>query len=127
MTALSIRQPWAWLIVNGYKDVENRDWPTSFRGTVLIHAGKGMTRAEYADCRDFALDINPVIPFPDFDALQRGGIVGEATITECSAALESPWFVGVFGFVLSNAKPLRFAPVRGQLGFFNVKKEELNG
>lgn len=29
---LSIRQPWAWLIVNGYKDIENRTWPTHFRG-----------------------------------------------------------------------------------------------
>ncbi|MEI3544750.1 MAG: ASCH domain-containing protein [Alphaproteobacteria bacterium] len=37
---LSIRQPWAWLIVNGYKDIENRTWPTHFRGKVLIHAGK---------------------------------------------------------------------------------------
>ena len=30
--ALSIRQPWAWLIVNGYKDIENRDWKTHYRG-----------------------------------------------------------------------------------------------
>ena len=43
MKALSIRQPWAWLIVNGHKDIENRSWPTRFRGPVLIHAAKGMT------------------------------------------------------------------------------------
>lgn len=30
MAALSIRQPWAWLVVQGYKDIENRDWPTNF-------------------------------------------------------------------------------------------------
>jgi hypothetical protein len=30
--ALSVRQPWAWLIVNGYKDVENRSWTTHYRG-----------------------------------------------------------------------------------------------
>ncbi|MCP4687042.1 MAG: ASCH domain-containing protein, partial [Desulfobacterales bacterium] len=40
MKALSIRQPWAWLIANGYKDIENRSWRTSFRGEFLIHAGK---------------------------------------------------------------------------------------
>ena len=39
LKAISIRQPWAWLIVNGYKDVENRIWATSLRGRVLIHAG----------------------------------------------------------------------------------------
>jgi ASCH domain len=39
MKALSVRQPWAWLIVQGFKGIENRTWQTSFRGTVLIHAG----------------------------------------------------------------------------------------
>src|SRR3990167_9411398 len=47
MKALSIRQPWAWLILHAGKDIENRGWPTSFRGRFLIHASKGMTRAEY--------------------------------------------------------------------------------
>jgi hypothetical protein len=46
MKALSIRQPWAWLILNAGKDIENRDWLTRFRGPFLIHASKGMTRAE---------------------------------------------------------------------------------
>jgi hypothetical protein len=45
MRTLSIRQPWAWLIVNGHKPVENRDWATSFRGPVLIHAGLTMARS----------------------------------------------------------------------------------
>src|SRR5690606_36026391 len=44
---LSIRQPWAWLICNGGKDIENRNWRTLYRGHVFIHAGKGMTRDEY--------------------------------------------------------------------------------
>jgi len=32
MKALSILQPWAWLVVNGHKDIENRTWGTGFRG-----------------------------------------------------------------------------------------------
>jgi hypothetical protein len=40
MKVLSIRQPWAFLIVNGHKNIENRDWLTAYRGPVLIHAGK---------------------------------------------------------------------------------------
>jgi hypothetical protein len=39
MKTLTVRQPWASLIVTGAKDVENRSWPTSYRGTLLIHAG----------------------------------------------------------------------------------------
>lgn len=48
MKALSIRQPWAWLIVNGYKSIENRTWNTRIRGTILIHAGKGFDKEGYA-------------------------------------------------------------------------------
>jgi len=59
MKAISIRQPWAWLIVNGYKDIENRSWPTKFRGRVLIHASKGMTRAEYDDVEDYLMFSSP--------------------------------------------------------------------
>ena len=39
MKAITIKQPWASLIVEGIKDIENRTWKTSFRGRVLIHAG----------------------------------------------------------------------------------------
>ena len=38
MKILSIRQPWAALIVHGFKETENRTWSTSYRGPVLIHA-----------------------------------------------------------------------------------------
>jgi len=40
MKILSIRQPWAALIVSGAKDVENRTWPTRYRGPLLVHAAK---------------------------------------------------------------------------------------
>ena len=50
MKALSIRQPWAWLIVNGHKDIENRQWRTHFRGKIYVHAAKGMTRGDYLAC-----------------------------------------------------------------------------
>jgi hypothetical protein len=43
--ALSVRQPWAWAIVSGYKDVENRSWPTNYRGTYLSTAGRRLDRA----------------------------------------------------------------------------------
>lgn len=117
MKTLSIRQPWAWLIVNGHKDIENRSWPTRMRGPVLIHASKGMTRAEYDEARDLAAQLGIEIPEPD--KLERGGIVGKAVITDCVSDSDSTWFFGRHGFVLSNAKPLPFTPLLGKLGFFD--------
>lgn len=120
MKALSIRQPWAWLIIHGGKDIENRDWATNVRGPILVHASKGMTRAEYEDAAEYydPGDIGPDLP--SFEALERGGIVGQVEITGCAKASTSPWFFGKFGFVLANAKPLPFRPYKGQLGFFEV-------
>lgn len=119
MKAISIRQPWAWLIVQGHKPVENRQWPTRFRGPVLIHAAKGMTRDEYEDARSHAAHLG--ITIPAFDELERGGIVGQATITDCIDDSPSPWFFGRYGFLLADPRPLPFRPVRGQLGFFEVE------
>lgn len=120
MRALSIRQPWAWLILHAGKDIENRDWSTSYRGPILIHASKGMTIDEYEDAADFAFFHCGVESMEQREALPRGGIVGIADIVDCVTESESPWFVGRFGFVLRNARPLPFLPFKGQLGFFDA-------
>lgn len=125
MKALSIRQPWAWLILNAGKDIENRDWHTHVRGRVLIHAAKGMTRAEYEDACGAAIYIEPSIVLPELP-LQRGGIVGSVEIVNCIEVSRSPWFFGRFGFVLRDPKPLPFIPWKGQLGFFDVPDSVIN-
>jgi len=43
---ITIRQPWPFAMLTLGKDVENRSWPTSYTGPVLIHAGKALTRPE---------------------------------------------------------------------------------
>lgn len=114
MKALSIRQPWAWLIVHGHKDVENRTWRTDVRGDLLIHAGKAIDTEGY----DWVQRTFPEIRLPrQFDL---GGIVGQAVLTDCVQSLASPWFFGPHGLVLRNAKSLPFMTVRGHLGFFPV-------
>jgi len=120
--ALSIRQPWAWLILNAGKDIENRDWKTNFRGRVLIHASKSCAKSEYENAIDFMVDRGiDRRDIPSIDQFERGGIIGSVEIVDCIDNSESPWFVGDFGFVLRNPKPLPFVPWKGQLGFFNVQ------
>jgi hypothetical protein len=118
--ALSVQQPWAWLIVNGHKDVENRTWTHSRRGPTLIHAGKTMTRDMYLACAEVVDNVAPQITLPAFEALERGGIVGLADITGWVHESSSRWFFGPYAFTLANAKPLPFRPFRGALGFFDV-------
>lgn len=116
-TALSIRQPWAWLIVRGYKDVENRTWPTYRRGRVLIHAPKTFDLEGWEWVRtEF-----PQIPVPGRGSFDLGGVVGEAKIMDCVQEMDSPWFFGPYGFVMLGRSPLPFHPCRGQRGFFRVE------
>lgn len=126
MRAISIKQPWAWLICQGaVKDIENRSWATDVRGRVLVHASKSYTEEEWLGALLFAKRNANV---PDYllercrkeAREQRGGIVGSVEIVDCVDGHRSPWFMGEYGFVLRKPKPLPFTPYRGQLGFFTV-------
>jgi hypothetical protein len=113
MKALSIRQPWAWLIVNGHKPVENRSWPTKYTGKLLIHAGQRFEQKGV----EVAKRLGITLP----EHFDQGGIVGWVDVTGCVTQLDSPWFVGPYGFTLANAEVLPFILCPGKLGFFNVE------
>lgn len=99
MRALTIRQPWAAAIAYADKRVENRVWPTSYRGPVLIHAGKQMDRRHgpmvAAVVRGLQLDL--------------GAVLAVARITDCHAddGECTPWSAsGNFHFVLDEVTTL---------------------
>lgn len=111
---LSIKQPWAWLITHAGKDVENRTWRAAYRGPFLIHAGSRPDADAYAALETLRFGR----PLPGEDG--HGGIVGIAEMVDCVTESDSPWFSGPVGFVLANARPLPFVPMRGRLSFFAV-------
>ena len=130
--ALSIRQPWAWLITRPdltdavarereCKNVENRDWKTEFRGRVLIHASKTFTEKAFDEAMIFAGLRAPGVREPRRDELCFGGIVGSARLVACLSNSNNPWFTGLYGFVLDDIQPLEFIPCRGLQGFFMPK------
>ena len=120
MRALSIRQPYAWLIVSGFKDIENRSWKTHHRGPLLIHAAARYSRSDHAYFsstlrRDFGITL------PDFVELPLGGIVGQVDVVECVSEHTSRWKdADSFGFVLARPLPLPFCRCKGRLGLFDI-------
>jgi hypothetical protein len=121
MRALSIRQPWAWLILHAGKDIENRNWQPRnpalrFRGTCLIHTGIAVQPIS-DELRAWVKQTSGV-NLPRSGELPRGGIVGQVDVIDVVRASPSPWFEGPYGLVFANAQPLRFAACRGRLGFF---------
>jgi ASCH domain len=123
MKALSIRQPWAELIVVGLKDIENRMWRADYRGPILIHAAMKIEPID-ADLREWIKRISG-FDLPHADDLPRGGIVGQAEIVDIVQSSASPWFSGPYGFVLANARRLPFRPMPGQPGIFEVPENRL--
>jgi hypothetical protein len=116
ITALSIRQPWAWLIIHAGKDIENRRWATRFRGPVLIHASKAWGKEEKSDRLGVMQRFGIQIP----ESLELGGIVGQVELVDCVDYSQSRWFCGPYGFQLANPIALPFRPFKGALGFFKV-------
>jgi hypothetical protein len=68
MKCLSLKQPYAELLISGKKIIELRNWNTSFRGKFLVHASKNIDTD-----RSEALGI-------DHNKLTRGAIIGSAVL-----------------------------------------------
>lgn len=121
--AISIRQAWAWLVVNGHKRYENRDWTKGYparnvRGKVLIHASQGMTLAEYKEAERVADGYK--IALPPMHLLQRGGIVGMVEVLRWHDTPPAMPFAFRSGLELTGGTPLPFVPCPGRLGYFSV-------
>lgn len=131
--ALSLKQPYAWLIANGYLLVDDRTWGTPYRGQILIHASKGLYESYY----DY-LQANTTIPIPTKDKLDYGGVVGMANLVLCCQPGNMPkdispenraHFGGVhdayFGFLFEQAAPLPLMACPGKLGIFDIDVDAL--
>lgn len=125
MKTITLHQPWASLVAEGYKDIENRSWRSHFRGPVLIHAGKGVDQWGPEEVARFGMEL----PWK-LSELPSRGIIGVAYVTDCVEESSSPWFSGPYGFVLTHARPVEFYRCKGALSFWDcdypyAKKEGL--
>ena len=126
LPCLSIRQPWATLIIGEGKDIENRSWNTRYRGPLVIHAALGATKAEFDEALAFVDSVFPLKRIEDRlsryvrCSSPRGGIIGTVDLVDCVTESDSPWFFGPYGFVLANPRPCKFVPMKGRLGLFNI-------
>lgn len=121
MKALSIRQPWASLIMAGVKPVENRTWPSKYRGRLAIHAAKAWDN----EGEKFILDQeeffqNALGRIVEGAKNLRGGFLGSVNMIDCVKKHNSKWFFGPYGFVFEDPILTNFYPYKGQLSFFEA-------
>ena len=124
MKVLSLKQPWAELILQGRKKIEIRKWNTTFRGPFLIHASgnldkEGLKRFGYKE-----------------EDLPRQAIVGRAELIDVKHYKNeeefkldrdkhlATWEWGSYGFVLGKVESMKeIKGVNGALGFWEYKEK----
>lgn len=131
LRVLTVREPWATLIVSGQKDCENRSRYFGHRGPLLIHASSTLTRpyydAAYAWVSRYVAQWHRIsVVFPTFEECKAncGKIIGGCEVGSCCRASESFWFDDVgFAIELGLAwKAPGLVAFRGQLGLGTFRK-----
>jgi predicted transcriptional regulator len=119
MKALSLKQPFAELVISGKKKIELRRWNTKFRGEFYVHASK--------------IPDKEAMKRFGFEGLPTGVILGKVTLIDVKKystkkehtadrnlhLASSVW--GEYGFVLENPKRITPIPLKGKLGFWNYE------
>jgi len=138
MKAITIDALWAWAIMQGIKRVENRTWPTKYRGRLAIHAGQSRRRDEAARAALEALGVD--VP----DDVPRGVLLGTVELDDVVDVREAtqqtfcdlgpvglrndPLATGPICWLLSRPEPLADpVPIGGRLSLWNVDDALLKG
>lgn len=138
-TALSVQQPWAWLLALGLKPVENRTWAPAYRGLLWIHASRVPSNRALGVGIERLAGALSTRGYPNLDSLleaylehmarhdfrRSGALVGRAELDGCARSAEelepaeALWFTGPVGLRLRGAEELAEPrPWRGQLGLW---------
>ena len=119
MKILSVKQPWAELIIQGKKKIELRKWNTNFRGEFLVHASKN---PDELGMKKFG-----------FDDLPKGFIIGKVNLIDVKKYKDKDEFMkdkdlhladeswGERGFILENPKRIKPIKAKGNLGFWEFE------
>ena len=123
MKCLSLRQPYAELVVTGKKTIEIRSWNTKFRGEFLIHASKKIDKEA---CEKKKMNPNSLI---------IGAVLGKANLYDVKFYKNRNSFLldkhkhlaeikftrPKYGFLIKKASKFRLPLlISGKLGFFEV-------
>jgi len=118
--AITVKQPWAWAIFNVGKDIENRSWPTNYRGPLVIHAALNFHPEGYMFLKENQRRFDT--PIPNRFDFHLGHLMGMVNVVDCVLEHDSFWkHNNQFGFVLENPHEFKWKKkVRGNLGIWNL-------
>ena len=128
MKVITVKQPFASLIAEGYKEYEFRTWKSSYRGELYIHAGLGVDKKAMERFKYLNLD------YP------KGEIIAKCNMTDCVVIDDNMKKIlkekdpivyhgaikekekQEYGFKLENVEKIKPIPAKGKLSFWEYKK-----
>jgi len=119
MRALSLKQPFAELIVSGKKTIELRKWNTNFRGEFLIHASKIPDKKAMKKFGFEKLPLGFIVGKAKLVDVKKYNNKGEHKEDKSKHLADFSW--GKFGFILKNQKRTKLIPAKGKLNFWTIK------
>lgn len=132
MKVLTVKQPWAFLLCSGLKDIENRTWKTNYRGTLLIHSSA--IGIDYKNPNSlFTKEQWEAIPketqqnMLNMSCINTGAIIGSVELVDCVQNHPSIWAEkGVWNWVAKNQKIFdsQIANIKGKLMLWDYEPED---
>lgn len=121
MKALSVRQPWATVLVEGVKTIETRTWATPYRGPLVICASSAPKDMFWFDAVDKVHRL-----------MHAGCIIGVVDLLDCRPMTEDDedaamcdLYDGAYAWVMKTRHFCRPDRVVGRLGLFDIPDDKL--
>ena len=127
MKALSIKEPYATLILDGVKRIETRSWKTNHRGDLLIHASSCKIPKEYRDNKE-------LMKLVDGREMNYGKLICKCKLIDCvemtqefidevaknhNEFVSGFYEVGRYAWILDDIKPIDKVDAKGRLGVWH--------
>ena len=127
MKVISIKEPFATLIVKKHKSIETRSWKTSYRGEIYIHASKTMMKDKISE---------NAYKYVPKEQLHSSEIIGKANLVDCIEMTEEYiktinekekllgiYEVGRYAWVLEDIKEIEPIKAKGKLNIWEYKED----
>ncbi|MGN1323573.1 MAG: ASCH domain-containing protein [Bacilli bacterium] len=125
MKVLSIKEPWASLIMNGTKKIETRSWKTKYRGEIYIHASLSKAKITKPEVYELIKDMN----------FKCGYIICKCNLVDCIYMTDEyvndmkinhyeeyicgHYEVGRYAWIVEDVKVIEPIEAKGKLGLWN--------
>jgi hypothetical protein len=111
--------------MHGGKDVENRSWPTNYRGSIAIHASKKPVKFKFYDPYMPTAEEMAFASLLEKSEETNGCILGLVVLADCIRDSTSKWAEkGTWHWILCNSAPfIKPIPARGALGLWEYTGE----